>query len=380
MDTANRLTIAFVIDYYRGPNAGTERQLHLMAEGLRRAGIGVRLVVFRHSEYTASGAFPAPLQVLDVGRVASPRSWLRVFRWAQKARSEGVSVVHVFFNDPALFVPACLAAAGLPCVVARRDMGFWYTPLRLMLLRRMQPFVSRLVANSKAVAEHCGSAEGYAPEKRTVIPNAVARLDLPSRRTHRETFTIGLVANIRPIKRISDAIHALSMLVVDGRQIRLRVIGGGDASELLALAARLDVADRVEFPGPSNDVGGALAEFDVALMCSESEGLSNAIMEYMQAGLPVIATDTGGNAELVTQDETGFLYPVGDIERLATSLARIHDNPDLAAGLGAAGARRIREGFGVDRIVTAYASLYGDIARGNGAPPLQKVEPGQQAD
>ncbi|MEL6447896.1 MAG: glycosyltransferase [Pseudomonadota bacterium] len=353
------MKVAFLIDHYVGPNAGTERQIQLMAGSLPQVGVGVRMAVFRHSDYTADGSqFPAPVESLGVGRVLSPLSWWRVFRWARRARAEGVAVAHIFFNDAALFAPLALALAGLPSIVARRDMGFWYTRGRLFLLRRMQRFSSAMAANSHAVAEFCGNAEGYLPEKRVVIPNAIAERQTVVRGSGCATFTIGIVANIRPIKRIQDAVHAIADLRASGRDVVLRVVGGGDSRPLRELSDQLGVTDRVEFVGASDQVAAEISCFDAAVLCSESEGLSNAIMEYMQAGLPVVATDTGGNAELVTDGETGFLYPVGDVQQLVDRLQRLVDDHALGAQFGAAGERKVREQYSVVHIARAHAEMY----------------------
>lgn len=357
------MKVTFLIDHYRDPHAGTERQLFLLATGLIRKGVNVTLAVFRHSSYTSAGGFPAPVQSLDIGRVLSLWSWWRLFRWARQERATGLNVVHVFFNDPALFAPVCLALAGVPCIVARRDMGFWYTPWRLRVLRVMQRYVAVLAANSRAVADFCGSAEGYPARKRVVIGNAI---EVPAETTDRKTrskFVVGLVANVRPIKRIDDAVRAIALLAENDRHVHLRVVGGGDPNHLRRLAEEFRIADAVEFAGPSRSVYQHLMDFDVGILCSESEGLSNAVMEYMAAGLPVVATDTGGNGELVTEGKTGFLYPVGDYKNLAQIIERLIDEPELRYRLGRAGKAKVRDRFSMNAIVDEHISLYTRLSR-----------------
>ena len=101
-----------------------------------------------------------------------------------------------------------------------------------------------------------------------------------------------------------------------------------------------------------------MRECAVGVLCSETEGLSNAILEYMACGLPVVATNVGGNPELVVEGETGFLYAPGDVEGLAKALGRLLADPALAARLGAAARARFETRFGLRRMVDETVAVY----------------------
>jgi len=101
-----------------------------------------------------------------------------------------------------------------------------------------------------------------------------------------------------------------------------------------------------------------LKDIAIGVICSDSEGLSNSIMEYMAAGLPVVATDVGGNPELVRHGETGFLVPPNHEKALAEALRRVIRSPEEAAKMGTAGRKFILKEFGVDRMIDQTTELY----------------------
>jgi glycosyltransferase involved in cell wall biosynthesis len=101
-----------------------------------------------------------------------------------------------------------------------------------------------------------------------------------------------------------------------------------------------------------------LAESDVFVLSSRSEGFPVSILEAMAAGLPVVASDVGGVSEAVVDDETGLLVPPGDAAALAAALERLARDPDLAARLGDAGFRRLRERFSWDAILKRWEQVY----------------------
>src|SRR5690606_15567350 len=143
------------------------------------------------------------------------------------------------------------------------------------------------------------------------------------------SVVIGLVANIRAIKRIEDAIIAVKKLGLRGISVILVVIGDGDVTSLERLSVDQEVSDRVFFMGAREDVRSCLRVFDIGVLCSESEGFSNTIVEYMQAGLAIVCSSVGGNPEALSHGETGFLYPVGNTDVLVDYLERLIVRPEL---------------------------------------------------
>ena len=104
-----------------------------------------------------------------------------------------------------------------------------------------------------------------------------------------------------------------------------------------------------------------IAASDIGLSCSETEGLSNSLMEYMAAGLPVVCTRAGGNEELVVDGTTGFVVPVGRPGDLAEALGRLADDAELRLRFGQEGKERIFQQFSPQTMVTAYENVYSSI-------------------
>jgi len=102
----------------------------------------------------------------------------------------------------------------------------------------------------------------------------------------------------------------------------------------------------------------------VAVLCSESEGFSNALIEYMQAGRPIICTDTGGNPELVQNGTNGFLVPVGDANALADCLVKLLSDGVLARKLGDAARETVRSTYSHTRMLNEQMACYDQVLSG----------------
>ena len=357
--------VVFLIDHFRNPLAGTEGQLLQLVKGLTARGVGCHLVVLRSSEFLEQGGFPCPFTVVGHTRIGSPKTWLALWRLGRQMRADGYRLAHTFFNDVSLLVPPTFAASGIRTLISRRDMGFWYTPLYLRLLRMTRRWISGCIANSQAVADVTMRMERIPRDSMHVIYNGLAPSDSDGGDVSRLVdlkskgyLLIVLVANVRPIKRIEDLIEALGRLKDSDPMLASVIIGGGDASALREKAAKLGMSDRVVFLGARDDVPNCLRYADIGVLCSESEGFSNAIVEYMRAGVPTVCTNVGGNREAIEDGVTGLLYPVGDANELASHLALLAGNAELCDELGAAARRSAEVRFSVDRMVDDHLALY----------------------
>lgn len=369
--------VAFIADQIAHWSAGTERQMLLLAEGLVDEDWTVPLIVMRGSEASADGRWPGEVTEAGIVSMASPRAWIRAFGLAASLRKQRIRVAHLFFNDTSVLLPPFLRMFGVRVVVARRDMGFWYTPGQLRILRVVRHAVNRVVANSRAVAERICLEERYSPADVEVIYNGLLERHPPAEAggpTAGGEQVVGLVANIRPVKRIADAITAFASIADRHPRARLRIVGGGDSSDLVDLAENLGVGKRVEFAGRVDDSAAEIARFSVAMLTSESEGFSNAVMEYMQAGKPVVCTDTGGNPELVEEGRTGYLCAVGDIGDMSARLDDLLSNHAQRSAMGAQAVERVAKLCDLESMVRKHASLYVDFgAQDAGEAGIQVV-------
>lgn len=358
------------MDRYGDPHAGTESQVLKLVQGLVEKGWEVRFAVFRGSNYTRSGQFPVAVDELGIGGISKPGSWLKIFYYGRKLKSEGFSLVHCFFNDSSVICPPIMRLAGLAPIISRRDMGFWYTATYQRVLRLTGRFVKAAVCNSEAVAQITRESERLPARKVHVIYNGYPEVATPDQvisesnapGSSERVWVIGIVANLRAIKRIEDLIRAVGLLVASGFKAELRVVGGGEKAPYETLISNLGLQAHIHLLGSQAEPEIFIQEFDIAVLCSESEGFSNAIIEYMRCGKPVVCTRTGGNPEIVSDGENGYLVPVGDVQELANKLGTLIEQPELRKKMGRDGAARVREHYSLETMLSQHVALYQSIA------------------
>ena len=363
------MKLSIIMDSYANPHAGTESQVLKLVHGLVAKGWDVRFAVFRSSDYIKSGRFPVAVDDLGIGRISDPASWLTIFRYGRRLRSEGFSLAHCFFNDSSVICPPMMRLAGLAPIISRRDMGFWYTGGYQKMLRLTGRSVKAAICNSQAVAEMIQTVENLPAQKIHVIYNGYPETEHQktgakgdAAETSKDTLVIGIVANLRPIKRIEDLIRALSMLVGFGHKVELRVVGGGEKAPYETLIADLGLQAHVHLLGSQAEPETFIQDFDIAVLCSESEGFSNAIIEYMRCGKPVVCTRTGGNPEIVSDGLNGYLVQVGNLAELADKLATLIEHPELRETMGREGAARVRGRYSIETMLAEHIALYQSLA------------------
>ena len=283
------------------------------------------------------------------------------------------AAAHFFLPKPYLIGGTAALAAFVPIrIMSRRSLNDYQSKHRLasILERRLHRRMSAVLGNSRAVVRQL-LGEGVSARRVGLLYNGV-RLprpaDVRTRAEQRSKFDIAddelvvvQTASFYPYKRHDVALQAASLL--EGRNAgRWRLIfAGRDAGEMEAairLAARLGIERRVLFAGEAKNVDELLLCADVGLLCSDQEGFSNAILEYMAHGLPVVATDTGGNGEAVINGESGLIVPAGNPEAVADALSSLLGDKKHRLAMGRAARRRVGEHFHETTMVDRYLKLY----------------------
>jgi glycosyltransferase involved in cell wall biosynthesis len=233
---------------------------------------------------------------------------------------------------------------------------------RLLLAARLGRLA---IGNSMA-----GLAAWRIPSRKArLVPNGFdpRRLQGLSRRSGRgRPFTVVMAGSMSGHKDFATLIRAAEEL---GRArpggFRLVLPGDGpDRGMLAGMAAGLHGTVAIEMPGRLDEILPLLAEADAGVLLSpEGEGMSNAIMEYMASGLPVVCTGTGGNSELVREGVDGFLVPPGDHSAVAASISTLASDPLLSESMGMSGRSRIMTSFSAEEMVSRTLAVYAE-ARG----------------
>lgn len=363
------------MDVYDNPWGGTEGQLYKLIERLVSHDFQPKLTLFVASNYMDSNQFPCQVSELGITKMFSINAVLKMIKFARQLKKNDVRLVHIYFNDASILAPVILKLFGLKVIISRRDMGYWYTKYNLLALNINRYFVDLVIANSRSVQLITEKKEKYPLEKIKVIYNGFEiDRNTPSGRSGvlrkrlglgDDDIVIGLVANIRPIKKIDDVIVATSMLKDNNIIVHLVIIGEDQIhdgrsmlTEYTELAHKFNVNENVHFLGSIRGVKPYVDDFDIGIMSSESEGLSNSIIEYMASSIPTVCTRSSGNSELITHDVTGRLYETGDIHDLVDNLLYVIENKEQAALMGVNARNEIEEQYGIDKYVNLHVDTY----------------------
>jgi L-malate glycosyltransferase len=305
-------------------------------------------------------------------RAATVAQMAAFARWCRRERIAVVQTCDLYAN---IFGLPGAALARVPVRIgSRRELNPDKTPGQIRLQRLAYRSATKVVANSRA-ARHMLETEGLAPASIAVIPNGVdlGSFARPSRRGAIQTIIT--VANLRPEKSHETLLAAAAMLLRGSPNLRFRIVGDGPRRlELARLAATAGISRQVEFLGHREDVPALLAEADVFVLPSRSEAFPNGAIEAMAAGLPVVASATGGLLDLVQSGTTGILVPPGDAAALTAALRSLIDDPARARAMGESARQFVQQRYSFERMVASFEDLYSSGLRGRVAARTREAE------
>ena len=306
---------------------------------------------------------------------ATPRA-LRAALAAGPILGTDPDAVHLGFSGIGVAIRDALDLLGdVPLVVSCRGTDELVRPLldpdRAAALGDLVARVDRVHAVADAVAEAV-VALGADPAAVRVIRPAIdlARWTPPADAAPPRSGPAQVVAvgRLEAAKGLDDLLAAIATLHDDGLDLALDVVGRGPHLDALRLrAARSGVAEQVTFHGaqPPEEVRRIVRTADLFVSASLSEGISNGVLEAMATGVPVVSTEVGGMAEVITDGVDGWLVPAGRPVHLAAAIAGALDDPVRRAAVGAAGRRRVEDGFGLERQGAEWLALYRDLLVGS---------------
>jgi glycosyltransferase involved in cell wall biosynthesis len=351
---------------------GTQRHLQQVVALLDPARFRVRVYTLRpggdvEDELRASGV---PVTSLGVGtRLSNPRSVRAILRTARMLRHDRVDIVHGYQWRPALVGTLVGRLARVPLRLASKRSLTGDDARARHAWRRIARQVDTVIVNAEALrsdGERLGMRcrwtllqNGVDAERfRVPMPGAATRaaVGLDPRRP-----VIGTIGRLEDRKGQEQLLMALRALAARGNGSRPQglIVGDGPLRAALVERARsLGVAADVRFAGTVGDVRPMLAAMDVFVLPSWAEGMSNALMEAMAAGRPVVATAVGGNTEVVTDGHTGLLVPAGDPEAIAAAVRDLLEEPTRASRLATAAREFVRDRFGARARVAELERLY----------------------
>ncbi|WP_197529071.1 glycosyltransferase [Aeoliella mucimassa] len=285
--------------------AGTESQLLLTIKQLDRSKFEPYLCLLDGNDDESQALLPdnCPTWCLGIRRLVSPRAIQQGWKFWNLLRQHRIGVVQTFFPDSTRFAAPLAKAAGVRQVVgSRRNIGHWMTARDKRIARFYnQWFIDKIVANCEAARQAVIEQENAKPDQVVVVHNAIdlERFKDIAPWTPKPAGVprkVGMVGNLRPVKGPDLFIHAAALVLHEIPDTTFEIAGGGDQAPYQRIIDSLGISDQVKLLGSVDDIPSFLATLDVAVLPSRAEGCSNALLEYMAAGRPIVATDVGGNS------------------------------------------------------------------------------------
>ena len=361
---------------------GAEKQMSIVADRVRQFGHESVVIALTGGGYWESylkeHGVPVTVLNLPTWRHATARALREFGMLVDLVRSHRPHVAVSFPYHCSVWGSWAAAQAGVPIVIGgRRDCEVQraVVPLPRWLEKRSYAGTTFFVCNSLAVVESVRQSEGLQAEHLEVIYNAV---DVPARASEARsgirrklgvsdsTVVVAMVANFYPHKNQLLLVRAAARVVPDHGNVVFVLAGGywDYQEDVEREIATLGLQRHVRIVGPVQGAAQLLPAVDIGVQCSESEGLSNAILEHMAYAKPIVATRVGGNPELVIEGETGYLVDRGDASALADAILALANDPAARVKLGGNGRARVEEQFSWEVALRDWDRLYCRLASG----------------
>ena len=356
---------------------GTERQFVYTAAGLDRSRFDVRVACLgRVGPFVKDiEALKVPISEYQTQSMYSCRTLREQVRFARDIRREGIQIVHAYGFYPNLFavLPAALGTDSVT-IASVRDMGVFSDRRKIKSISMALAcrFADCVVANSNAARQWL-LGQGLGRYDIRVIPNGIP---IPPKRTVQDGMRIrsefhidpaaplvAVVGRLTRTKGLEVFLEAAAALAADFPSVRFLIVGDAFVEpayrlELEQRARELNLVGTVIFAGQRTDVPQIMREIDISVLPSLSESFSNTLLESMANGIPVVATNVGGNPEIVTDDENGILVPPKDPAALTRAISRLLKCREIARRFGEAARAKVVKDYSVDSLLRRTEDLY----------------------
>lgn len=348
--------------------AGAERQLYQLVKGIDRQTFNPVVISLSQGGHWGGEIRKLNIPVIEIERRKNreTKRLVTVFRLLRKLRPD---IVHTYLFSGNTYGRVAAILAGTPAIIASErnepKLGKDKSISMVLIDRLLALFSAGIICNSRKAFSHL--TQQYA-RKVFFVPNGidcVPGAEVPQRRSRRSAAPkiIGTIGRLWPQKNHRLFLDvAKEIIKTEKRAVEFLLVGDGPLrDELQTYCRSLGIEQQVRFTGERADIPGLLQSMDIFVMTSLYEGMSNTIMEAMLSGLPVVATDVGGNSELVVNNETGYLVPLKDTGAMAAAVLNLIHDGEKREKMGESGRKRIVSEFGTEKMVKETEKIYAGI-------------------
>lgn len=369
-----KVNILFVIDWLH-EFGGTERHLHQLVKYLDHEKFQCHLIAlngdveFIHRFFTQFGCNFVPIFLKRIYTPPALIKGLDIFRFI---REKNIDIVQTFGMGADNYASIIARLAKTPVVISsRRDMGTYRTGLYSIADRISQQFIHEYISVCERVKEGM-QVEGIEKQRITRLYNGIElekwlevkpgdvskreQLGIP-----KDHFVIGNVSHFRPEKGHLIFFESIRQLAKKIPALTVVALGapGPYRDEMTRLVQNDPVLKHIVRITHTREIRDYLSVFDVACLTPISnEGFSNAVLEEMASGLPIIATDVGGNAEAVLNGQTGYIIPPGDSAAITGAILKLYENPQMRRSMGENARHRAINAFDIKGMIENYQNYY----------------------
>jgi glycosyltransferase involved in cell wall biosynthesis len=370
-----KINILFIIDYFHR-TGGTERHLANLVQHLPREDFDCSIIVFdmgNNDILDSVRESGVTVIHLPVAREYTPNALFKAIELSKIIRSKQIDIVQTFHQKSDTYAAVVARLSGVRHIISsKRDIAELKRPHHFFLNRLLRPLFERVIVVSDAVAEVVAEKEGIEPSRITRIYNGVdeSLFFPPSREDAFEErkllgfgpddFVVGMVAGFRPEKNhdvfFAGALKAKKVIPL----LKVLAVGGGPLLQMYQERFGKEAQERtVVFTGAVSDVARYLKAMDVGcLIPGGNEGFSNAVLEKMAVGLPMVVSDVGGNAEAVLDRQNGFVIPPSDTAAFRDALVEIYRDPVRRLEMGRRSRQLVEEKYTLKQMWESHMALY----------------------
>lgn len=348
---------------------GAEGQLCELVKGIDREKFCPIVISLSQGGYWISEIQRLNIQVIEIRR-RKHKEFTRLFKLIKILKTIKPDIVHTYLVSANSYGRVASILTRVPIIIASErslpEIGKDKNMFQICIDKLLALFSHGIICNSKKASDTLIKKYFYDAKKVFIIHNGIGvngflkKINLNREKLlgQKVVVTIGTLYHVKNHRLFLDMTRTI-LDMSGNKSMKFLIVGDGPLrGELEEYSKALGIEHCVIFTGERNDIPDILQNTDIFVMTSLYEGISNAIIEAMLSGLPVVATDVGGNSELVIDGETGFLCPLNDAKILAKRIFSLINDEDEAKRMGENGRKKILNEFRVDMMVKKTENIY----------------------